>query len=873
MSTINTNIKALYVQSALQTNERSLTAAMQQLSSGKRINSAKDDAAGLAISTRMTQQIESLNQAVRNANDAISLVQTAEGAMQEITTMLQRMRELAIQAMNDTNANDQRSYLDLEFQQLKQQIVQIANNTEWNGFPILNGSAGYRVGPVPVFKTVADGQSSSTITYTAGAVTSSSNSGLVAVAGTGTLSKSGALSVTINAGGTTAAATLRLDDGATVSLSGTVSNKTITFTNSALTDGAGTFTMTASGTGSANWAATDTASLTITRSLPTLATMSAGDVIINGQTVPAATADAISTSDNAAASAIARAAAINSVTANSGVQAVVGKTVVSGAAMTPAASVTGSITLNGYVSPTITTVANNTQASRAAVVAAINTMTRQTGVIAIDTGSDASGVRLEAADGRNVELAFNSGATAAAFAAGTGLRQGVQSGIVSLESPVDVPVAITSNGDIDTSGLSIGDFTANQTAVSTLPRAIAASASDVAVLKAGDLVINGVAVPPSVAGSDNVSVSDGTVTSSVRAASAIAIAAAINSVSAQTGVTAKANAVSINAAAVDTYNFGTQTLYINGHAISVNLSTDPTTRVANIVDAINHQLGDGGVVAKASGGGVMLTSTDGRNLSVWYNSSQNDGATPTAHTLSAASFGLDGAAVTGISGATITSAGAKTVYATVSLQSTVPDAPQPAYANVVGTQLNPDGLITVEAGQNGFGSNSNFSALGFAEGTYGGKSGVDMSPPRVGRLTFQVGASAGQVVTIDLADFGEKGPITGAITKDYQSGTPTVQIGNAEGANAVLSLLDAAMNKVNATRASMGAVMNRLTHVVDNLTNVSTNSAQSRSQIEDADYAAASTDLARAQIIQQAATAVLAQANASQQSVLKLLQG
>ena len=136
MSTINTNIKALYVQSALQTNERSLTAAMQQLSSGKRINSAKDDAAGLAISTRMTQQIESLNQAVRNANDAISLVQTAEGATQEITTMLQRMRELAIQAMNDTNANDQRSYLDLEFQQLKQQIVQIADNTEWNGFQI-----------------------------------------------------------------------------------------------------------------------------------------------------------------------------------------------------------------------------------------------------------------------------------------------------------------------------------------------------------------------------------------------------------------------------------------------------------------------------------------------------------------------------------------------------------------------------------------------------------------------------------------------------------------------------------------------------------------------------------------------------------------
>lgn len=870
MTTINTNIKALYVQNALQVNERSLTAAMQQLSTGKRINSAKDDAAGLAIATRMTQQIDSLNQAVRNANDAISLVQTAEGATQEITIMLQRMRELAIQAMNDTNANDQRSYLDLEFQQLKQQIVQIANNTEWNGFPILNGSAGYRVGPVPVFKAVADGQLSSDITFSAGSITSSP-AGTITTGGSGTLSKSGSLHLTVNAGAATASATLQLDDGNTLSLSGTVSGKTITFTDSALTDGSGTgtFTLTTSG---ADWGATDTLSLKIARAMPTLSTMGAGDVIINGQTVPAATADSVSTADNAAASALARAAAINSVTADSGVHAVVGKSVMSGGAMTASASVTGTVTLNGYVSPTITTVANNTQASRAAVIAAINAMAQQTGVVAVDTGSDARGIRLEAADGRNIEIAFNTGSTAAGFAAATGLRQGVQTGSLSLESPVDTAVNITTNGDINTSGLSIGNFKANQTAVSTLPRMIADSAGDVAALQVGDLVINGIAVPASMASSDNVS--DQTAASSSRASSAIAIAAAINSVSSQTGVTAKANEVAIESAAVDSYNFGTQVLYINGHAVSVDLSTDPTTRVHNIVDAVNHQLGDGGVVASASSGGngIVLTSKDGRNLSVWFDSAQTDGANP-SHTLSAASFGLDAAAVTGIPGATSTSTGAQTVYATVSLQSTVADAPQPAYANVIDKPVNPDGLIDVKAGQNGFDLNSNFLALGFAEGTYGGKSGVEMSPPRVGRLTFQVGASAGQVVTIDLADFGDKGPITGSITKDYQSATPTVQIGTAEGANAVLSLLDAAMNQVNATRARMGAVMNRLSHVVDNLTNVSTNSAQSRSQIEDADYASASTNLARAQIIQQAATAVLAQANASQQTVLKLLQG
>ncbi len=130
------------VQGAMQTNERALTAAMQQLSTGKRINSAKDDAAGLAVSTRMTQSIQSLDQAMRNAGDAISLLQTAEGATGEITSMLQRMRELAIQSVNDTNDDAQRVLLDKEYQQLKQQIGQVAENTEWNGFSILNGKGG-----------------------------------------------------------------------------------------------------------------------------------------------------------------------------------------------------------------------------------------------------------------------------------------------------------------------------------------------------------------------------------------------------------------------------------------------------------------------------------------------------------------------------------------------------------------------------------------------------------------------------------------------------------------------------------------------------------------------------------------------------------
>ena len=158
MAVINTNVKALFSQMALKSSGLEQSKAMQQLSTGKRINSARDDAAGMSIATRMTHQIRSLNQAVRNAGDAINLIQTAEGATNEITDMMQRMRELAVQAVNDTNSNEDRSYLDLEFQQLKQQIVQISDNTEWNGFSVLNGKAGQQVGEMPVYKVTSDNQ-------------------------------------------------------------------------------------------------------------------------------------------------------------------------------------------------------------------------------------------------------------------------------------------------------------------------------------------------------------------------------------------------------------------------------------------------------------------------------------------------------------------------------------------------------------------------------------------------------------------------------------------------------------------------------------------------------------------------------------------
>ena len=137
---INTNVASLNSQRNLNVSQNSLSTALQRLSSGLRINSAKDDAAGLAISERMSAQIRGLNQAARNANDGISLAQTAEGALAEVGNNLQRMRELAVQASNGTNTQEDRDALNAEFTQLQAEIQRVAEQTKFNGTELLDGS-------------------------------------------------------------------------------------------------------------------------------------------------------------------------------------------------------------------------------------------------------------------------------------------------------------------------------------------------------------------------------------------------------------------------------------------------------------------------------------------------------------------------------------------------------------------------------------------------------------------------------------------------------------------------------------------------------------------------------------------------------------
>jgi flagellin len=140
MAVINTNISTLNAQRNLMSSQGTLETSLRRLSSGLRINSAKDDAAGLAIASRMTAQVRGLNQAVRNANDAISLSQTAEGALGESSNILRRIRDLAVQSANDTNSGTDRAALQQEVQQMQQELNRIANETEFNGKKLLDGS-------------------------------------------------------------------------------------------------------------------------------------------------------------------------------------------------------------------------------------------------------------------------------------------------------------------------------------------------------------------------------------------------------------------------------------------------------------------------------------------------------------------------------------------------------------------------------------------------------------------------------------------------------------------------------------------------------------------------------------------------------------
>ena len=722
MTVINTNISALTAQNAQRYASNMMGQAMQRLSTGQRINSAKDDAAGLAISQKMTADVRGLAVAMRNAGDGISMAQTAEGAMGEVTNMLQRMRELAVQSANGTLTSTDRTAVQAEVKQLIGEIDNIGVRTNFNGLSLLDGSArGVRL--------QTGSRAGETVSFNL-------NSTRVRDLGLGS---SPALTAT------------------------------------------GAFEATAANLG-ANQA------------------LQSGDLVINGITIGSSlAADDNSSASNKAASAMAKAAAVNRATEQTGVRAVVGQTVMTGSAMS-ATALTGTISVNGVTTASVSTTADAAE-SRRLVRDAINAVSGQTGVRAVDSGDNNAGLRLEADDGRNIDVALTT-----LTAAATGLKVGAQSGSFALESVNGQPIVVSSSNSstarITRSGLAAGSFERGVSTVNSDARAVAANLAAVRTLNSGDIAINGIAIRAA-ATSDDV-FSSTVAGSSLKSASAIAIAAAVNAASGQTGVTAVANSLTLSSTTTATTVGGAATLNINGVDITVDglAATDTAQdRREKVTTAINNFSGLTGVVASDNGlGGLDLTAADGRNLSV-----ANTGTATTAE------LGLGGATVKGAGTSyTVgtTAAAAQTAYATVRLESAK--------------------AIDVKAGSLAFATASNFTALGFEENSYGTSKGG-----------------------LRIAD---------------------VDVSTVEGATFALDAIDEALNSVNLDRANIGAVQNRLEAAVNNLSSNSTNLQASRSRIQDTDFATESTNLAKNQVLSQAAQAMLARANQSAQQVTQLLQ-
>jgi flagellin len=727
MTVINTNLSALTAQAGQRTAQNSLSMAMERLSTGLRINSAKDDAAGLAISQRMTSDVRGLAVAIRNANDGMSLAQTAESAMGEVTNMLQRMRELAVQASNGTVTGDDRKALQAEVKQLTGEIDSIGSRTNFNGIKLLDGSA-------KALLLQTGSRAGETVSFGIGSTRASD-----------------------------------LGTGRTAALTAT-----------------GSFEAT-----STNLSANQL--------------LNSGDLVINGVSIGSSSGDDDNVSSaEKSASALAKAAAINRATDQTGVRAVVGKTSMTGTAMT-AAALTGTVTINGVTTDSITTTTNAAQ-SRKAVADAINAISGQTGVRAIDTGDDNAGLRLEAADGRNIISSVTT-----LTAAATGVKVGAQSGTFSLlsENGNAIEIGTTGSGRLSRSGLAAGSFDRGVSTVSSDVRAVATTAATARALNNGDLAINGVAIRA--AASEDDTASDDTALSSKKAGSAIAIANAINASSAATGVTAKANALTIDGTTTTVIGTSaTATLVINGVSMDIALDQNDTAQDtrANVAKEINKFSGLTGVTASDNGrGGLSLTAADGRNVSAWVDSGE----------ATAANFGLGGATING----TNTS---YTVLGVADPTNIAADNVQTAYSTV---RLESSKAINVTAGSLAFGSASNFGNLGFEENSYGTDAG-------------------------------------GLKVKD-------IDVSSQEGATAALGSIDEALNSVSLDRANLGAVQNRLEATVNNLSSNSTNLVASRSRILDADFSAETTNLAKAQVLGQAAQAMLAQANQSQQQVMSLL--
>jgi len=898
MTVINSNINALKAQSSLGTNQRALDTAMNRLSTGLRINSAKDDAAGLAISNKMESQLRGLSQAIRNANDGISLAQTAESSLGEVTNMLQRMRELSVQAANGTMSGQNRSALQAEFTQLVAEIDNISKTTNFNGINLLDGSA---VG----LKLQTGAREGETVAMTINSV-SSKSLGLQGFKIEGKLST----------GRVGAVNGLAADD---VLLNGKAAFASVpaAATASSLAS--------AINTNVGNHRIKATAFNELSGAAPTATVFAAGDLTINGDSVAAASSiEELVVNinrDAAGITAVLKDDGTISLSNDTGANILIAGTTPSKAGFT-AGTYAGYVTMENMDGGDITVQAKNSAngyVGGAGTLADIQLM----------------GLN-ESADG--ISYTGKMVSTSAISVSDDVRINGVQVGITSSASAASKAEAI--NAIFDQTGVGATaltevkaalDFTYRPQAAVKQVTTMAVSPGDDADDNRYQIAINGYVIDmdPGNAGTDVSSVTASILGSAVAAAVtgatttarastlAVALASVINADATAGGmVTASAGAdgtLSLTAVkAGDAFNVdvkltdpdsdavifqtrtttanvydGSDDLKINGKVIDVTNATD----INQLVSTINANSVPGVTASADAEGNLILTSVSGEDIKVENFSEDANRFVSTVQSLQGeealniTTFKVGGTIESGDIFNVYINGTRNTVTAGSSNVSSV--ASQIALA-ITGATSTADGVITLTAaaGTEGDVRNIRLETLE----AFTPLTGTVNTPPAPGKRpvdgqTFTMlsnGINMSGRITLSSATGAEirvEDRVSGSAAKlglAAQGGSNTdvggaLSIQTQNAAERSISAIDEALDTVNLQRADLGAVQNRLEATITNLTSASNNTTAARSRILDADYSQETTRLSKAQIIQQAATAMLAQANQAPQMVLSLL--
>ena len=857
---------------------------MEQLSSGKRINSAGDDAAGLAIATRMESQIRGLNQAIRNAADGQSMAATSEGAMDEISSMLQRMRELSLQSASDTVSAQDRANLDAEVDQLVLEIDRITSTTTFNGKNLLDGTAGAQTLQI-------GNMGGETLSFTVGNMSSTA-------LGT-TLTAAASNAVTSNtAQGVAATPTI-----AQLAFNG---NDSYGFTLTVGDGASGTDALTIAGATVSAGSASDVATKinTAIAAAVTAGTMTSGAAVAaaNGNvvTITNALGDSIDVSAfTSAANGTASYASVTGAGTSKLLNDAAPVAALNNTGGGAATAATGTLTLQTGKDYSFTVNGTNinvtnlgTTTTEAALLAELKT--------AIGAGSAASSVTGQAfslADSSGKEIAitnFQSTSAAAGSAGSMALTVRVDDNSNTPSNTFAVGGSDTTDVDgtdivqlsfseaeadygfkIDTVAFTVATASASKTLAEALAitrDAINADATISAIATAR--VVDGkLEIENTQAAGTAITIDTFTSTGKAAVVAGTATLGNDNLVTAQqastnTGTEATVSETTMSFSQDDEYSFK-----IGGTLVTASISGSD---LGAMVSAVNAQSSTTGVSGSVSNGDLLLTNAAGGAIAITEFASAGTGIATAA---TAAGQGgsatlSDTAAVTGAAtaaaGTSTASTMALSMDATDNVTFQLSDGKTNAVVRLTSFSITDNAAMLAEIQSALTNAGSDITAA-----VSSGTSPITLTNAAGGKIDLTKFTSDGSGV-LTASPGSEQG--VGKILDDTgtsasQSAVAAIDIKSSAGATTAIATIDRALEQINAQRAELGAISNRLDHTISNLGNVVINTEASQSRIQDADFAKVTGDLTKSQIMSQAATAMLAQANASKQGVLSLLQG